>query len=224
MKSEKIRYLSPDTPTAVTEYLKDCGYTAVAVSPLCIDSPIAGHPDIQMCRLGCYDDSPVFMPKQSSLDALSGDYPKDVPFNAACTGKFFIHNLSYTDPELLAAAREYANLNGLSLICIDVKQGYAKCSCVVVDEDSIITYDAGIAKACTEAGMNVLLVSPGHVELAGYDTGFIGGATGRIGNTIVFCGDITAHPDGAKIIEWIKARGLECKYFDFPLTDIGSLL
>ena len=241
MKSEKIRYVSPDTPAAVTEYLRERGYEVLTVRPLPnVAAPIASHPDIQMCRLGCHDNSPVFIPGPDSLAVLSRDYPGDVRYNAACTGKYFIHNLAYTDPELLRIATDLTpncnnattglapNCNnattGLARCCINVKQGYAKCSCVVVDEDSIITYDAGIARACMAAGVNVLVVRPGHVVLNGYDTGFIGGASGRIDDTIVFCGDVLAHPDGRMIVDWIESRGLECKWFDFPLTDIGSII
>ena len=82
--------------------------------------------------------------------------------------------MKYTAPELLGKVEE------LGLIRVNVSQGYAKCSTCVVGEDAIITYDRGIAKAADAAGMDVLVIEPGHVDLPGYDTGFIGGASGLV--------------------------------------------
>jgi hypothetical protein len=94
-----------------------------------------------------------------------------------------------------------------------------------VDEDSIITYDRGIAKAAEAAGINVLTVDPGHVELPGYDTGFIGGTSGRVGDEIIFNGDLSAHPDCQAIRQFIEERGLKVRYFSgYPLRDIGSII
>ena len=73
--------------------------------------------------------------------------------------------------------------------------------------------------------MDVLTVTAGHVVLPGYDTGFIGGASGRIGDTVYFNGDLTAHPDFESIVRFIEDRGLKVKWFeDWPLTDTGSII
>ena len=275
----KIKYISESAPHELADWLKSQGYSVslVAAAPNMTTS-IASHADIRMCRLGCYDDSPIFKAKASDLSSLRDGYPNDVSFNAACTGKYFIHNFKYTNPSLfnavhraIARSEDFATFSSdpskvieqamnsckqaaysrsphqsLQLheiesadqahtkitppqlrseaYMINVKQGYSKCSIVIVDEDSIITYDNGIANACEHAGMNVLRIRPGYVALAGYKTGFIGGASGRVGDTIVFCGDISAHPDSTAITEFIQERGLNIKSFSFPLTDIGSII
>ena len=73
--------------------------------------------------------------------------------------------------------------------------------------------------------LNVLKVSPGFVKLDGYDTGFIGGTSGRVGDEIIFHGDLFVHPDFQRIVSFIEKRGLTCRWFsDFKLTDIGSIL
>lgn len=211
-----IRYVSCNAPQELKDLLKESGFAVSEVHPApSVMTPVASHPDINMCRLGISLDADVI---EALPEELGSDYPADIPFNAACTGRYFIHNLKYTAPRLLEAAQ----LAGMSMI--DVRQGYAKCSCVIVDEDSIITYDHGIASRCEKAGMNVLLVRSGGIILEGYDTGFIGGASGRIGNAVVFCGDIDSHPDAVQIREFIKNRGLKVIDFDFPLTDIGSII
>ena len=148
------------------------------------------------------------------------NYPEDIAFNAACTGKYFIHNLSYTDEKLLLAAK------AMDMTLVNVRQGYTKCSTAVIDETSLITYDKGIVKACGKyPELDVLEITPGHIVLDGYDTGFIGGTCGRIGDEIVFHGDLSSHPDFEPVKAFIEKRNLGIKWFpDFPLTDIGSIL
>ena len=211
-------YVAENANEILKEYLCALGRELELVSSEgLVDTAIACHPDVFYCRLGIGADAPI-------LRALDGElgcgYPAEAAFNVACSGKYFIHNLKITAPRLLAAARDA----GMELI--HVAQGYAKCSTVIVDERSIITYDRGIAKACSAVdGLDVLLVSPGHVLLPGYKTGFIGGCSGRIGSEVIFNGDLSAHPDFEIIRRFIQSRGLKCTWFEaYPLTDIGSIL
>ena len=82
-----------------------------------------------------------------------------------------------------------------------------------------------VRNVCEEAGLNVLKVTPGHVLLPGYSEGFIGGTAGRVGDEILFNGDLSAHPDFGAIRDFIRERGLGLKYFDdCQLTDIGSVI
>lgn len=209
------KYLSGNASPQLIEYLKDYDLRFVDSQDI-VSSGISDHADVFYCRLGCRDDAEVLAAEPTEL---APGYPAEAAFNAACTGRYFIHKTDITSSRLLAAAKE----KGMELI--DVRQGYCKCSTVIVDEESIITYDKAIAAPCQAAGMSVLLVSPGHVKLRGYDTGFIGGASGRCGGEIIFNGDLTAHPDHENIIEFIESRGLTCRWFsDYPLTDIGSII
>lgn len=216
-ESQKTRYISEAAPAPLLDYIVELGVSYELVAPLdCLPSGIASHADLQLCRLGYSFDAPVLRINPSRLGS---SYPADVPYNAACTGKYLICNKSHTAPELLEACED----KGMKII--DVKQGYAKCSCVVVDGNSIITYDRGIASRCLERGLSVLLVSTGNVLLEGYNTGFIGGASGRIGDTLIFNGDLSAHPDFNEILGFIEERNLHCKYFkDWELCDIGSII
>lgn len=73
--------------------------------------------------------------------------------------------------------------------------------------------------------MNVLLVEPGFVKLRGADTGFIGGASGRVGGEIIFNGDLSVHPNFREITAFIETQGLGCKWFEsYELEDIGSII
>lgn len=222
------KYLSGNASPQLIEYLKDYDLRFVDSQDI-VSSGISDHADVFYCRLGCQDEAEVLAAEPTEL---APGYPAEAAFNAACTGRYFIHKTDITSPRLLAAAK------AADMELIDVRQGYCKCSTVIVDEDSIITYDKAIAAPCEAAGMSVLLVSPGHVMLRGYDTGFIGGASGRCDwpadacgasgrceSEIIFNGDLTAHPDYEAIVEFIEDRGLTCHWFrDYPLTDIGSII
>lgn len=48
-----------------------------------------------------------------------------------------------------------------------------------------------------------------QVILEGQPYGFLGGASGKVGNTIIFNGDITRHSDYEAIREFIESRGLD---------------
>lgn len=204
-------------------YLGSLGYQVEPFGPIDnVQEPLRCHPDMLHCRL---DRDTVFT---GDTARLSPAYPGDIIYNACSTGKFFVHNLKYTAPELLDKVEE------LGLIRVNVSQGYAKCSTCVVGEDAIITYDRGIAKAADAAGMDVLAIEPGHVELPGYDTGFIGGASGLVTDLrtpapspqiLVFNGDLSAHPDYRAITDFASEHGVGVKFFaDWKLTDIGSII
>ncbi len=214
-------YISARANRALIEYLAQYGHTVCMLPPLPqLEKAIADHPDLVFCSLNPAAGGPVFHGK---ISAVQPCYPSDVPYNACCTGRYFIHNLKYTAPELRSAAET------LGMTLIDVPQGYTRCSCLPVDENSIITADMGIVKACRAAGLDVLEVTTGHVDLPGYPYGFIGGCGGRVGNTIVFHGNLDSgtggHPDGAAIRRFIEERGLTLVDFpQFKLTDIGSII
>ena len=210
-------YVSPLTGSPLINALKKQGFavefTAAAQN---LHPSVAAHPDMLMCKLGAAPESELVF---ADLSLLTRDYPGDARYNAICLDRYFVHRLDITAPKLLKKASEH----GLELI--NVRQGYTKCSSVVVDGKSIITADNGVASALEKLpGMDVLRVRPGYVMLPGFATGFIGGASGRIGNEVWFNGDITAHPDHSAIRSFIEERGLGIRWFDYELEDVGSLI
>lgn len=174
---------------------------------------VACHPDIYYCRLAVGN---VFSSKNGEVGEK---YPENVGFNAVCLDKYFIHNLKITNPRLKAYVSE------LGLTPVHVKQGYTKCSCVVVNGSSIITADDGIFKVLSAfSDINLLKIRSGYVLLPGCDCGFLGGASGRVGDTLFFNGDLTKHPDFANILSFTENLGVKVKWFDYPLEDIGSII
>lgn len=239
-------YLSSQVHPALTSYLTNLGYAIEVVDHSGITyHPVSTHPDIFMCRLGVWENIAIF---PGNPENLQPSYPGNIIYNAICTEKYFVHNLKYTDPALLAAAKKWKGASGGSaegscpsgeLTIVDVPQGYSRCCCLPVDDTSFITSDQGIAKALTSAGADVLVIEKGHIDLPGFDYGFIGGCAGHIivsagesctspgdrQRTIIFNGDLSAHPDHKKIAAFINERGIDIAYFaDFPLTDIGSII
>ena len=211
MRSKVI--VSKDAGEELKAYLEDKAQVILFGGISTVAEPIRNHPDLIYCRL---KEDAIFMGNEQ---LLTQEYPGDIIYNGFSTGKYFIHDLKHTDTELLKAVHE------LGLIPVNVKQGYSCCSIVPVDEDSIITADKGIARAAEAAGLKVLTVEPGHVELPGYDTGFLGGTSGRVGDEVIFNGDLKAHPDHESIRQFIEERGLKIRYFDgYPLRDIGSII
>lgn len=220
-------YLSNAVHPALTSYLTQLGYAIELIHHEGTTYvPVNTHPDIFMCRLGVWETPQIF---PGNPEKLTPKYPGNIIYNAVCTDKYFIHNMKYTDNELLAAAREWKGAAGGSdeeLIIVDVPQGYARCCCLPVDDNSFITSDEGIAKALASTDANVLLIEKGHIILPGFDYGFIGGCAGHIDpHTIIFNGDLSAHPDYEHITNFINERNIDIAYFeDYPLTDIGSIL
>ena len=178
---------------------------------------VDAHADLYFCRMGVTEHVCIF---QGDSREIGKKYPDNIKFNAVCLDRYLIHNLKYTSHSLLNEAK------ALRLEPVHVNQGYTKCNCVVVDGHSLITADGGIIGDLKKyPDIDVLPICQGFVRLDGFEYGFLGGASGRVGDEIIFNGDLSAHPDYAAIRQFIESRGLKVKFFpDYPLTDIGSIL
>lgn len=153
--------------------------------------------------------------------AQSAEYPHDAQLNIAALDSVFIYNpkVSY------APAVEH--LTGTQkMLSVAVRQGYARCSVLAVDERSIVTQDAGIARAAWNAGLDVLVISAGHVALDGFEYGFLGGAGFKLtADTMAFTGLLDMHPEKPRILAFLTERGINTVYLtDLPVFDIGSAI
>jgi len=152
-------------------------------------------------------------------EKVASEYPNDVLFNAAVVGKYLIANLNFVSKKVI----ELCEKKGL--IPIHIKQGYAKCSICVVSEGAVITSDEGICETLNkETELDVLKIEKGHIDLCQYEYGFIGGASGAFENSVFFCGNLSLHPDGEKIIAFCNAHGKTAiSLTDKPLADVGTI-
>jgi len=199
------------------------------------DNLLNCHPDMFCFKLEenrwlFYDE--VYKINKNILDKLSLEiipienpiscgYPFDVGLNAAKFGDYLICNVRYTNEKVI----RYFYENNKNIKIINVKQGYAKCSVCIVDENSIITSDVSIYKQAKQNNINVLLIEPGHIDLNGYDYGFIGGCSGLIYlNKLAFTGNIDMHPNCGDIKKFCGGRGVEIvSLSENKLYDYGSL-
>jgi hypothetical protein len=204
----KRAYISCRAYSETKQCLYDIGFTVIELPESSYPYPaVSSHPDMYMCAA----NNRIIMPEN----------PKSRHYlaqNGVFLDEYFIHNLKYTAPEILSEAKA----QGLELI--NVKQGYTKCSCAVIDGRSIITADKGIISALYRKNIDVLEIEAGHVLLDGFEYGFIGGACGRVQGCMMFNGDLSSHPDGDRIREFVKSRGIEIfEVKNKPLYDIGTI-
>lgn len=153
-------------------------------------------------------------------EKLGKKYPADVALNCVVIGNSLICNVDTVSSVVL----EYFKENQFRII--DVRQGYTKCSVIPVADNAIITDDPSVASVGKENGFDVLFISKGSVNLAGYGYGFIGGASGIISDDVIaFCGDINSHKDSAQILGFLKKYNITALSLDNrQLYDIGSII
>ena len=192
--------------------------------------PLGCHPDMlcfNLCENKWIFYKTAYMANKDAIDGLNLEiviekdpsscrYPEDVGLCAAAVGDNLICSAKYTNEKILKSKKNI----------IDVRQGYAKCSVCVVDENAIITSDAGICKKALQSGIDALLIEPGHIGLDGYGYGFIGGCSGLIcKNTLAFTGNIGLHPNYWDIKKFCENRGVGIiSLSEKRLYDYGSLL
>ncbi len=208
-------YLSHRACPELTEYLRRRGHTLCLIEDDARYGPgVEAHADLRMCKMGF--SGPVLTAKPPSLPS----YPQNAAMCALILDGFLIHRLDITDASILKYCREcgYREIN--------VRQGYTRCSCVPVDGRSVITSDPGIFAALSRVSeLQVLKIREGFVTLPGFDTGFIGGASGTGGGELLFNGDLSRHPDFEAIRDFVASRGVKMRYFPgAELCDIGSLI
>lgn len=166
--------------------------------------PLGAHPDMLAVTVGGVTFSAGATAKvlgcADTGEAFGTAYPKDVLFNGFTLGnRLFCNRRSFS-----AVVQAHALACGMEIV--DVRQGYAKCSTLVLGEKQLITADRGIAKAA-EPFCEVLCISEGGITLAPYAYGFIGGASFVLENTVYFFGDIDTHTDAASIKACIAQNG-----------------
>ncbi len=192
---------------------------------------ICGHVDIQLNII----DSKVIVQKEinktflntlSSLGidyilserSLSSKYPNDIVLNACITEKYFIHNLKFSDENLLKNVQHKIQIN--------VKQGYTKCSILPLREDCAITSDKKIYNTLLNHGFKVLYVPPNDIVLPHLNYGFIGGVGGMVdSSTLALYGSLDYFEYGREIYDFLYSLDIEPLYlYEGKLIDRGSIL
>ncbi|MBE7025487.1 MAG: hypothetical protein E7408_05475 [Ruminococcaceae bacterium] len=211
------------------------GITCIVPPPISVLPPsMQCHADLQLCHLGdrfmlaapevytFYKDtlSPFGFEILCGETPVGSTYPKDVAYNIARVGNAAFLHPDYADPVALRFFRAE------EIEIIPVRQGYTKCAVLPVDAQALITADPGIARAAQSAGVEVLKIQEGGVELAGFPYGFLGGAAGKIAaDTVYVTGRLLHHPSRKEIYAFLQKRGIKIRERSIPIPiDIGSVL
>lgn len=205
--------------------------------PKCIEvyEAINGHPDIQLNILKNESSNTIIIQKNISdcfkeilktndinyivsKNSLSNTYPNDIILNSLILENYFIHNLKYTDENLLKSQIAKTHIN--------VAQGYTKCSILPIRDNALITSDKGIFNVLKDYNFDILLIPPGDILLSSLNHGFIGGVGGMISNDkMAFFGDLDSYNWGAEIKKFLfKYDVLPIALKKGKLIDRGSLL
>ncbi len=188
------------------------------------------HPDMQLsgcyghyvCERGLYDYyKKILCPHGVNLTCgeslLTCNYPGDIAYNVKVVGDSVFHKKGCTDSVLKQVLKDKE--------FIDVSQGYSGCSICKVSENAIITADMSIHKKAMQNSICSLLISPDHIDLEGFDYGFIGGASFYADKTVYFFGDVSKHPDFKAMEEFCKFAGSRIVTLGIEkLTDYGSAI
>ena len=213
--------------------LERCGVACLPVEPCpALAVPVQAHADMVchplggrrvLAARGCEHllaslRAEGFLPEETQR-APAARYPGDVLLNAARIGPLCLGS-AHCDETLLRFCEEE------NIRFVPVRQGYAKCSTVIVSREAVVTADPSIAAAAEGCGLDVLRIRPGFVELPGYSCGFPGGACGKLDKTtLAFAGDLSTHPDGAAIAAFLRSHGVfPLSLHAGPLRDVGGIL
>ena len=199
------------------EFENKTGIRTVALKPYRqLDLPVSSHADMLLCviedRVFCYKDYAL---ENALVSKLSGagfkavfvskecgkQYPCDIGLNVLIMGKTLFCNSKHTAKEII----DFATQSGYEIV--NVKQGYAACSTLVLNENCAITSDMSIASAIKQVGKEAILIDNSKIRLDGYNCGFIGGASGVLGEDVFVFGEIKTLVNGEKIAEKIHSLG-----------------
>ena len=136
-------------------------------------------------------------------------------------GKFAVGFFEYVDTKIIDL------LNDKNIQQINTRQGYSKCSTMILDEKNLITSDISIFKAIEKiSGINIALVNKGDIKLDGLDYGFIGGACSLLDKkTLAFMGSLDYYVNGKRILDILNSLQIDVIFLsNTKLCDYGSFV
>ncbi len=189
-----------------------------------LDSPVNDHPDMVSHPI---DDRSIVVYYEHynyykeklfkyninvipSNDFLEKKYPKDILLNISRVGSYYFYKEDCIDTNLNNELRK-------EIIPVTVSQGYAKCSSMIIKDNTVITTDLKLHKKYKGLNLNSYLLPPKDINLPGYSTGFIGGTCGNIGkDELIFYGNLEKYKYYDKLKEILDYENI--KYY-YPKTD-----
>lgn len=216
------------------EFLNKIGIETLKVEKsFKLDNEISSHTDLLFSY--CGEKRAVIAPNQTVLNKRLKElgcrvevaefepfspYPNDILLNSAIINEYMICKTKATSKILL----DFAEQNNVNIL--DSKQGYSKCSICVVNENAIITEDNGIVRLLKNSQINILKIEGGFISLSDSHSGFLGGASGKMGkDKLFFNGNLEEHPSFEAIKNFLDLHNVKPVYDrSYKLTDIGSII
>ena len=213
-----------------TDKIKRYGYTLIAVEESSnISKPVSLHADMLYLKT---DKNHLFISdcQTNNITALknigftintvnlSPGYKTECGLNMVVTDDMILHNPKTGVDICLSQKNKHI---------VYTRQGYTKCSTIVIGNNNFITEDESIFYALQKSGKNCLLIQKGYVKLKGYNYGFIGGASVYLEkeNLLLFFGNITKHCNYYDIINFCSDIGVKIDFIsEIELTDIGGAI
>ena len=210
-RNKSVFCVGTDAP-GVISFLKGRGEDVLIVEkdPV-LPEPLASHADLQVFPAG---DTVFVNGRQEKLakelksrgfnvetvDNIGNAYPADCRLNGFLLGDRIVGNgrcLSRSLTERFAL--------------LEVKQGYAKCSSIVIGTDIVFTDDPSIFQRLNrEEGIDCRCFPQNEILLEGYDKGFLGGCCGFISDhELLFSGDPARLSNGGELLDALEEKGLE---------------
>ena len=215
----------------VEEYFKKRNWNFIkTINNKSLYEEISGHPDIVACTIGditvlemnTYDFLAEKLKGYNIVRgkaSLSSKYPFDIAYNVIVTDKYLIGNLNFVDDVVIKIAKSR------NLELINVKQGYARCSTVVIKNDIFITSDIGIYKELIKNDIHIYYVQADDIVLSQRYSGFLGGACFYFNDELIFFGNIVKNNFYKKIKSILEIENIKyVNIFDDKLIDYGSVI
>jgi len=200
-----------------------------------LQDPVKYHPDMQMSRIDCrtlvicpilYDyyyrviksvNNNINLVKGSTY--LEENYPMNIAYNAVILNESIIHLSGYTDVMILDEIKK-RKMNYLS-----VRQGYTKCSVMIMPDGHCVTGDDGIYKKMAKENLHIDKTEIKDIELKGYDYGFIGGCSSIGDEKLYITGRLKEHKYGIELENKLKSKNINVvELSDSPLKDYGTII
>lgn len=192
-------------------------------------SSVEGHADLFFCQIGNHWIAAPNTPGKYvdklvehgisfgfGKKASGSQYPEISAYNACIEGGVLVHNLHYTDAEIMRLCEKFEQIH--------VRQGYTRCSLVKCG-NLFITGDRGVAKALQDQGKEVIIVKQQEILLPGQKHGFFGGCCGVYGNQLFVCGQAEAMPEYDALLSGLGEQNYKIEsLYQGPLVDVGSIL
>ena len=221
--------LCGNLPKEVIKALTDQGFLVIsAPKNSWVDPRLQHHIDLQCC-MG--PQHILYVHQNFNTNLLNGvcstiktniclnkEYPLDAPFNICIKNGCCIYNPRTAAKQIIDACMQ----KGYNML--PVRQGYTACSTLVVG-NTLITGDNGIARACSGAFDQVVIIDPQKIVLPGFDHGFIGGCGFTCKDTLYLFGRLDKTPGCQQIAHVCRQNNYGLvELCNSPLQDMGGCI